>query len=243
MDNAIKKIKRPQSLSMEAMQSIKALIFRGDYSPGEALPGEIELSGLLGVSRPVLREAIRVLQMQGFLEIRRGKQGGTFVTDLNRISFSDNLEALIRMKKLSVTDVNNVRLLIEPEVFRLAALHAGQEAMKDLARIVEQTMTTTDLSRRARLNTDFHRRVADACGNLMYAQIIHIIMDFIENFVQVIKPAAVDLHGLSAHAPLLEALAGGDGDRAADAARKHVQQVHMDMIELEIAWLDAAKEG
>ena len=126
MGQSIKKIERPGSLSMEALKFIKELIFRGDYTPGDALPGEIELSGLLGVSRPVLREAIRVLQAQGFLEILRGKQGGTYVADLNRISFGENLEALIRMKKLSIADVNNERLLIEPEVFRLAALNDGK---------------------------------------------------------------------------------------------------------------------
>lgn len=242
MGESIKKIKRPRSLSMEAMKSIKELIFRGKYAPGEALPGEIELSGLLGVSRPVLREAIRVLQTQGFLEIRRGKQGGTYVADLNRISFGDNLEALIRLRKLTVADVNNVRLLIEPEVFRLTAYNADKEEIKDLECIVEKTSLTTDPSKRARLNTDFHRRVADACGNLMYAQMIHIIMDFIENFVQVIKPAAVDLHGMTAHVPLFEALAERDGERAADLARRHVRRVHEDMLELEVAWLGASNK-
>ena len=55
-------------------------------------PNESKLSELLGESRPVLREALRALQIQGLLDIRRGNQGGTFVTDLDNLSFQNNLE-------------------------------------------------------------------------------------------------------------------------------------------------------
>ncbi len=55
-------------------------------------PNESKLSELLGESRPVLREALCALQIQGLLDIRRGNQGGTLVTDLDNLSFQDNLE-------------------------------------------------------------------------------------------------------------------------------------------------------
>ena len=61
MVQLLRNVGRPKNLYMEAMRSIKEAIFRGDYGPGQSLPSEKDMALLLGVSRPVLREALRAL--------------------------------------------------------------------------------------------------------------------------------------------------------------------------------------
>jgi GntR family transcriptional repressor for pyruvate dehydrogenase complex len=78
------RIKRPNSLVDEVTSRLKEAIIAGCYSAGEPLPSETQLANEMGVSRPVIRESIKSLQSRGFLEVRRGIRGGSFVQDLNK---------------------------------------------------------------------------------------------------------------------------------------------------------------
>lgn len=76
MNKSFSKINDTNSLSWKVEKIIKEAIISGTYQPGEQLPGEIDLSNQFGVSRPVVREAMKSLKSRGFLDIRRGKGGG-----------------------------------------------------------------------------------------------------------------------------------------------------------------------
>lgn len=241
----IRKVGRPQNLYMEAMQSIKESIFNGEFKPGQALPNESRLSELLGVSRPVLREALRALQIQGLLDIRRGNQGGTFVKDLDHLSFQDNLEDLIRLRRVSVTELSQARLLIEPEVFRLAASNATDEQLRALGQILEATDTARDIERHLELGFSFHRLVAKACGNVFYALLMDTIMDLMSSFLHNIPSndiaAFVKLYDQESHTEVYKALADRDGDRAAAKIKNHIKGIAARIINLEKEWLEATE--
>lgn len=238
----VRHIGRPQNLYMEAMRAIKDGIFSGDFAPGQALPSEKELSAMLGISRPVLREALRALQLQGFLVVRRGNRGGTYVTDLSNISIKDNLEDLLRMGKVSMKDLTQARLLLEPEVFRLAALNASEEQLKALETLVHTSMETEALKARIRLETDFHRQVAKASGSPIYLRFMQIIFDFLEVFAITTESLDFGIHQKEEHLNLFKALKARDGDRAARLARKHAEKVTRGMLKLEKRWLAALGE-
>jgi DNA-binding FadR family transcriptional regulator len=89
-----------------------------------------------------LHEALRVLQIQGFLDVRRGNRGGTYVTDLSNISIRDNLEDLLRMGKISMGDFTQARLMLEPEVFRLAAPNATKEQLEEMSEVIRESRET-----------------------------------------------------------------------------------------------------
>lgn len=243
MAEPLKKIVRPQSLYMEAMESIKRSIFKGDYTPGQSLPSEKALTELLGVSRPVVREALRALQIQGLLEIRRGNQGGTYVKDPGSISFKSNLDDLIRLRRVSIADLSRARLHIEPEVFRLAARNASPEALESLENIIKETDQTKNPERRIQLGIRFHRQVAHACDNLFYILIMDTIMDFLDDFQQAINPDMLEIHDDQRHKDIFTALCDHDGDRAAALLEDHIEDLSQNMIQLEERWLAQGKSA
>lgn len=222
---------------MEAMNSIKDAIFRGDFAPGQSLPSEKDLSLLLGVSRPVLREALRILQIQGFVDVRRGSRGGTYITDLSNISIRDNLEDLLRMGKLSMADLTQARFFLEPEVFRLAALHATDEQLAEMETLVCEADTIDDQKLRIKSHSDFHRLVAMASGSPIYMRFMQIIFDFVEVFAVNIQPEDFQIHDDRDHREIFEALKCRNGQLAATLVEKHAKKVTKAMIKLEKQWL------
>jgi DNA-binding FadR family transcriptional regulator len=243
MQKPLKKIGRTQSLYMEAMEAIKQSIFRGDFPPGQPLPSEKALTEQLGVSRPVVREALRALQIQGLLDIRRGNKGGTYVNDLNQISFKNTLNDLIRLRRVSIADLSRARLFIEPEVFRLAAVHASADELKALRQITIETEQTTDPKQRIDLAILFHRNVAKACGNFFYILIMDTMMDFLDKFQKAINPEMLAIHDDQRHTEILKALCERDGDRAAALLKDHIEDLSENMIRLEKKWLETVSEN
>lgn len=243
MPKPLQKIRRPRNLYMEAMESIKASIFRGDFGPGQSLPSEKDLTSMLGVSRPVVREALRALQMQGFLDIRRGNQGGTFVNAINDISFQENLSDLIRLRSVSIADLANARLLIEPEVFRLAASNATPAQLAALDNIVQETDGLPPGKTRVQLGMNFHRQVAKMCTNLFYGLLMDTIMDFLGSFIVTLNAENLEIHNDHDHKEILAALNDHDGDRAAALLRTHIKDLSKNLVRLEESWLQAKEAG
>lgn len=239
MPSALRNIGRPQNLYMEAVRTIKAGIFSGEFETGEALPSEKELANILGVSRPVLREALRALQLQGFLVVRRGNRGGTYITDLSDISIRDNLEDLLRTGKISMKDLTQARLLVEPEVFRLAALNASGKQLEQMAEVIQQSGETEDFKTRIELESDFHRLVAKSSGSLLYLRFMQTIFDFVEVFAIKTKSFDFGIHQKDEHLELFDALSRRDENQAASLARMHVEKVNHGMIKIEKLWLKA----
>lgn len=241
MAQKLRNIGRPQNLYMEALGSIKESIFNGEFKPGQSLPNESQLSELLGVSRPVLREALRALQIQGLLDIRRGNQGGTFVKDLDHLSFQSNLEDLIRLRRVSVSELSQARLLIEPEVFRLAATHATDEQLDELGQILSATEAAEDVEQHLERGISFNRLAAQACGNVFYALLMDTIMDFMSSFLRNIESndinVFVEIYDRVSHRQVYEALANRDGELAALRIRNHIKGLTARIINLEKEWL------
>ncbi len=237
MTNKIKNLVRPGNLYIEVISSLKKLIFSGELEPGESLPNENLLSSQMGVSRPVIREALRVLQMQGFLEIRRGSRGGTYVTDLKTISLSDNLEDLILMGKISIKDLTQVRLFMEPEVFRLAAANGTEGQIEMLGQIVSETQSTRDHHRRIELNVEFHQKIVEMANNPLYTRFMKTILDFIRNFIKAFKPSDHRIHDDQDHAAIYDAIKEKDEKKVVDLTRSHVNHVCTAMLMLEKEWL------
>lgn len=237
MTQPLRNVGRPKNLYIEAMRSIKDSIFRGDYSPGESLPSEKDLAIILGISRPVLREALRALQGQGFLDVRRGSRGGTYITDLNNISINDNLPDLLRIGKLSMADFTQARLLLEPEVFRLATRHASNEQLNEMENLVQQAEITKDLKQKIQLESDFHRMVAAASGSQIYIRFMQTIFDFIEVFAVNIQPEDFQVHDQNDHEEIFAAMKLRDEDLVATLTKKHAEKVTKTMIKMEKQWL------
>jgi DNA-binding FadR family transcriptional regulator len=237
------KIRRIDNLYEEVVRQVKKAIMRGEYCAGEPLPGEHDLGRRLGVSRPVVREALRTLQTQGFVEIRRGIKGGAYVREPDGLAFSENLCDLIRLRRVTVDHLGQARLFLEPEVCRLAALNGSERDLEALHALLEEYETTASVNRKVSLNVRFHRDLSKASGNPFYAILMESIMGFTEDFIRTIKPLDEIIHKEGEHRRILSAVAAHEAERAEALMRSHVLDILSEMRRLEKTWLRLSEEA
>ena len=184
--------------------------------PGERLPSERHLCLELGVSRPVLREALGALAAQGFLEIRHGS--GSFVLDVATQLANVDPVAWFRENRKLVSDFYGARLVLEPEIAALASKNAGPAQFARLRAILENADDVIECGQIAAvigLDIDFHRAIAEAAGNDFLCEMLDAIIDTDTDLRRVLhrlpgRPAVAH-HG---HARILAAIESGDAGRA-----------------------------
>jgi GntR family transcriptional repressor for pyruvate dehydrogenase complex len=235
------RIKRPNSLVEEVTNKLKEAIIAGLYSAGEALPSETQLASQMEVSRPVIRESIKSLQSHGFLEVRRGIKGGAFVQDLNKLGFSEMLGDLIRLKKVTVDHLAQVRLFLEPEIIQLVAVNATGEDLTRIRNLLLEYDRTEDIDKQVTMNGDFHRLLSRTCGNPIYSIIMNSIMDFTEYFVRTIKPVNQIIHNDKDHKDIFAAIEARDTESAVEISIRHANNILEKMRKLEKTYLKLLK--
>lgn len=130
-----------RSTSSAVVDAIQQMIVDQHLKPGDALPSERELATLLTVSRNVLREALGVLGQRGLVETRHGT--GTYVSLPSSRQARDALVLLLEMGKVSLVELCDARILIEPELAALAA-QRDDEAGRELLRATWNALQTAD---------------------------------------------------------------------------------------------------
>lgn len=174
---ALQDIERPR-LAREVAKRLGATIREGRFLPGQRLPSERQLCLELGVSRPVLREALRALAAQGFLEIRHGS--GSFVLDIAAQLANVDPIAWFRENRKRVRDFYGARLVLEPEIAALASGNARPAHLARLRAILEsadQVIARGQIAAAIGLDIDFHRAIAEAAGNAFLCEMLDAIID------------------------------------------------------------------
>jgi DNA-binding FadR family transcriptional regulator len=122
--------------SDEVIQQVKALIFDGKVAPGDQLPSEKDLVRQFRLSRITIRDALRVLESQGFIEIRVGARGGAFVARPDTQQVSESLRNMLRLRQTTLRELAEARLVVEPQVAALAAQRATARDMAIMAQAI-----------------------------------------------------------------------------------------------------------
>jgi len=144
---------------------LRERILSGDYPEGTPLPPERELVVQTRMSRTTVREALRVLEVQGLIRIKAGRAGGAFVQQPGEESVANSLELLIRGRQIRLASVHETREAIEPTCARLAALN---RMPGDLARLDAANVAISEggsLEHFLQANLDWHIGVATAGHN------------------------------------------------------------------------------
>jgi DNA-binding FadR family transcriptional regulator len=166
------------SLKDACVARLEAMILAGKFVPGERLPSERNLAAQLGVSRPVLHQAIVALDAKGLVQIEARR--GVFVRDYRRDGSIALLNTLIEHSSGNYTpdllgSLVAARSLIERETARLAAANAGQADIQELTALLQEGQSISRADSRALVDYDFrfHQQVAILSGNLMYPLLIN----------------------------------------------------------------------
>jgi GntR family transcriptional repressor for pyruvate dehydrogenase complex len=154
----------------EAAEQVAEKVRRGALRVGDKLPGERALAAQMEISRPTLREAVRVLVDAGLLAVRRGPGGGMFVaSDVVPVELVRQHSS---MRVGEVASVLEARRLLEPRVAQLAAVRAGdddfaalQRSIDAMAAIMRAGYGPADEDRFLQLDVQFHLALARASAN------------------------------------------------------------------------------
>lgn len=125
---SFQRIEKKETLAEKVCNTIKEAILQGEFNCGDPLPTEPELEKQFGVSRMVVRDAVRMLKTQGLIDVIQGK--GMFVAQSKMDSFNDALLTYLRREKASAWDIEEFELLFFPQVIVLAAEHATPEELE-----------------------------------------------------------------------------------------------------------------
>lgn len=211
---------RKISLHEVVVDQIRRSIHLGDYLPGDMLPPERDIADRLNVSRETVREAIGVLEIEGYVVSRRGATGGHAVTALTE-PVARTLTQLQSDKK-SIIHLMEFRRANECLAARLAAERSTASDLKRIGRAVEDLKTAGDIPQFRRADASFHRAVANAARN-----------PYVERAILDARAAIFLLHGnrdykivlettLSGHRDIFEAIRARDPDAAEKAMARHI---------------------
>ncbi len=213
----------------DVVAQIQAAILDGDIAAGSKLPSERDLCELFQTSRGTLREALRILEQKGLLEIRLGTNGGAHVRDLNSELMTENLAMLIRSNTVGLEHLEEFREGVEGDVAALASLRATAEDIATLRDLVDRAgqLRAEGLSRWSdfvRVDELIHQTIARIAGNPLYTFVLKSVHDnihlYYDKFLNVgeqeMEENNQDLH------LLVEAIASGLSDQARALARAHV---------------------
>jgi GntR family transcriptional regulator, transcriptional repressor for pyruvate dehydrogenase complex len=204
------------------VRQILTLIGQGEIEPGSRLPPERELAERLDVSRNVLREAFRVLEVRGIVRSHAG--GGRYVRADN-ISPALPAEGIVlRLEEAVIVDVLEARRLLEVQIVRLAAERATAEQARELAHHTGDQWDD---------NIRFHCSIAAATGNFMLERLIRLQMELLRDVRQRehyrSAESAADL--LAEHQAIAEAIAAHDPDTAEAAIRRHLAHTEAEVTD------------
>lgn len=118
--------------------NIRQQIASGELEIGARLPTEDELTEQYGIARTTLREALRILESQGLIQIRRGRGGGATVTMPDLARLAEPLAVVLQLRKTTVDDLDAARVLIEPRLAGWLAEHRSDDDLAMLREVVDQ---------------------------------------------------------------------------------------------------------
>ncbi len=215
----------------DVVAQIQDAILDGRLKTGDTLPSERQLKDMFNISRGTLREALRVLEQKGLIEIKLGVGGGSVVKDLNADQVSEGLALLIRSQKVSLNHLAEFREDVEGFVAARAAANrsaADISILTDLLNQAGKCIEAGPSQRETFLEIDkrIHMTLAQVAANPIYMSVLHSVHDNIHRYHD--EFLSMDKRELQENyrdlCDLVHAVEKGQSDRARRLARNHVRR-------------------
>lgn len=217
-------VQRDESLSDKVAKLITESILAGDLRPGERLPAERDLMGQFGVSRTVVREAVRSLAAKGLVQPQA--RAGHVVSELSPDAVAESMTLYLRGRgPYGLEKLIEVRATIETETAGLAAARASDEELDAIRTANGELSQARDPHEAALADISFHRAIAHASGNEFFVMMLDSIRGAL---VQAQSPGLSDRATLEyvreAHAAILDCIARRDPTAARAAMQAHIEE-------------------
>lgn len=218
-----------RAASEQVALELQHYIHEAGLGPGDFLGREADLAAELGVSRPTLREALRLLSSGKLIRATKGPGGGIFVArtpdeGVGR-SLSDAIATVLETGAVSLEELVDVQVLLEVPLAGRAAYCAEGETLAALREILEAEAAADpdDADALAVLDGRFHRTIAAAAGNRMIQALTNWVFEVVQpSLMQAVRGVAIPSALLEQHRAVLAAIEKGDAARAERAMREHL---------------------
>jgi GntR family transcriptional repressor for pyruvate dehydrogenase complex len=205
------------------VSEVQSLIIDGRLEPGMKLPPEREFAEQIGVSRTVVREAVRILATKGLLETKPGV--GTIVRQVTRDQVVEPLGMLLQTQGISLENLHHVRSILEVEIAGLAALQATERDIAELSRIIAEMEVAVDAPEVfVARDADFHQTLAKMSHNPLLAVLLDSIRDLMQE-VRLLVHRHPHLYEIvmPGHHRIMERVIAKDPEGARQAMQEHLE--------------------
>jgi DNA-binding FadR family transcriptional regulator len=203
-------------------------ILSGELVPGSHLPSERAMMLEFQVSRPTVREALRVAENMGLVSVRPGDPGGAKVLCNPSLGITHIFDSLIQAGCVSPLELLGMRIVLDSSAAALACTQPGR-ALSKLLDILRQMEVTTDLGAFAELDASFHEAVIVASGNRLFLLVFQALKEPIHSLIESRLRSSQHRRRkqtLQHHAAIVDAIQRGDAQRAASAVRTHLSEFY-----------------
>jgi len=212
-------------ISTEIVGQVKTAIRTGRLGPGDQLPPERDLTRQLGVSRVSVRDALRMLEAHGLIEVRVGARGGAFVTAPAPSLVGESFADMLRMGDVTPAEVTETRLIFELAMLSLACERADEAdvaALEEICERAEVAYAAGDYD--VALAAEFHTRLAACTHNTGIALFAESFHDALQGSLRHAKKAdpTMGATGLLEHRALVDAIRTHDADAARTIMATHI---------------------
>jgi GntR family transcriptional repressor for pyruvate dehydrogenase complex len=219
---------RIRGASEQVAAAIQHRIQSAGLGPGDFLGREEDLAAEFGVSRPTLREALKLLASGNLIRANKGPGGGIFVAHTAdqgvQRSLSDSIGMMLETGAVSLEELLDARTLLEVPLAGLAALQADEVTVERLrSALGDAAAADGDIDALHAADTAFHREIAAAAGNRMAQALTGWVYEVLQpRLMDELREAVVPSAILDQHTALLRAIEKGDRARAERAMREHL---------------------
>lgn len=229
----------PKAATLVAAQ-IRKQIVMGELTEGDLLPSEAEMVKRLGVSRPTLRQAFRILETEHLITVQRGSRGGTTVLRPSTKLASRYLSDFLRFQRTTIGDVLAARLMIESAAVAQLAQRNDDTVVAALRDALGHQQAAEDDGSLTESAEQFHIRVVELAGNPVLTQYCQLLHYLLRDTVRNAASAPSDGNSVSplsggstaAHAELVDLVAAGAAHAAVQHWRSHLIDLQGQLADL-----------
>jgi DNA-binding FadR family transcriptional regulator len=212
------------NLSQQVADHLEEVILASPISRvSEKLPSEMKLAKQYNVSRPVIREALKLLQERGLVNLKNGS--GAYITKPETDTVMTAVSRIMQVDKITPDELTDLRGILEMSAVELAAIHITNEQLQRMQGILDSfNDKSLPLKERVALDAAFHIAIAEASGNELLAMFVEVLTSLLKDYMGkgILIQGGVD-DAIDRHRKIIEALAVHDVPLARLAMTEHLK--------------------